>query len=362
MRLSYEAVFDYSNQALKRIENNRINWICSQAKGDTVLDVGCSQGLASILLGREGKQVLGLDYLQTLIDSANELLENEPEEIRSLVTFKRGNFLTEDLSESNFDVILFTDVLEQSNQPELFMEKGYRLLNSNGLMIITVTFGINDSLDQKKTYYLKELLSVADPYLEVEKINFLGKWVSLVGRKRGAINKENSIKFDSALIGKLEENFYVIERELIGELKKHQEENSRLKKDIEELKLSTTEHYNIDNTLYDVKKIRCDLEQILKDKSEVKSLIKEIQSISINFEDFINHQNKRKDTNNLLLVEEKEEKLQAKKELLELHKKYEKNLNETKEILYKFNTLKKSKLGKLTLWYWKVRGRIQGGW
>ena len=37
----------------------RIDWIRSNVKGDTVLDVGCSQGITSILLAKEGKRSWG---------------------------------------------------------------------------------------------------------------------------------------------------------------------------------------------------------------------------------------------------------------------------------------------------------------
>lgn len=55
----------------------RIHWVLASSKGETVLDVGCSQGLVSILLAREGKQVVGIDILEEAIDYAKEQLEKE---------------------------------------------------------------------------------------------------------------------------------------------------------------------------------------------------------------------------------------------------------------------------------------------
>lgn len=33
----------------------RIHWICRHVSGNRMLDAGCSQGITSILLGREGR-------------------------------------------------------------------------------------------------------------------------------------------------------------------------------------------------------------------------------------------------------------------------------------------------------------------
>ncbi len=47
----------------------RINWMCSSAIGDKVLDIGTSQGIAAILLGREGFTVTGVDIQPDRIDT-----------------------------------------------------------------------------------------------------------------------------------------------------------------------------------------------------------------------------------------------------------------------------------------------------
>ncbi len=45
----------------------RIDWMVSQAKGLKVLDIGCSHGIISQLLAKEGFKVIGADiYLVSL--------------------------------------------------------------------------------------------------------------------------------------------------------------------------------------------------------------------------------------------------------------------------------------------------------
>ena len=40
----------------------RIRWICSKVESSVVIDIGCSTGVVSILLVREGFEVVGVDF------------------------------------------------------------------------------------------------------------------------------------------------------------------------------------------------------------------------------------------------------------------------------------------------------------
>src|SRR5687768_6985575 len=56
---------------------SRIHWMCSQCIGGTVLDIGCSQGIATILLAREGFEALGLDIHPEAIAYARSATSRE---------------------------------------------------------------------------------------------------------------------------------------------------------------------------------------------------------------------------------------------------------------------------------------------
>ena len=45
----------------QRLLAARIHWMISQVEGSEVLDVGCGQGIATLLLAREGRRAVGLD-------------------------------------------------------------------------------------------------------------------------------------------------------------------------------------------------------------------------------------------------------------------------------------------------------------
>lgn len=46
---------------MQRKTKKRVDWIIGNTKGNNILDVGCSQGIISIILGKKGKNVIGCD-------------------------------------------------------------------------------------------------------------------------------------------------------------------------------------------------------------------------------------------------------------------------------------------------------------
>lgn len=99
---------------------NRINWIVNHVQGEKVIDIGCSQGIVPIILGREGKQVLGLDIAQESIDYALNNLKNEHISVQEKIEFRVGNFMTESTLTYQFDTVLLTEVLEHISDPKSF--------------------------------------------------------------------------------------------------------------------------------------------------------------------------------------------------------------------------------------------------
>ncbi|WP_374017407.1 methyltransferase domain-containing protein [Paenibacillus thiaminolyticus] len=336
----------------------KINWICSQAKGKKILNIGSSLGLTSLLLGREGKNVLGIEQLKESIDKYNDLLSSEPDEVKENVIFDKGNLLTNDFNSEKYDTILLNDVLECMNQPELLLSKSYEVLLEQGNVIITVPFGINDCRDYKRTFYLHDLLNLVNPYFNIIKVEFLGKWIGLVGTKKESISVSD-IQINTSLIHELECNFYSLERELLNELKKVNSEYEKYCKKIDMLLKEKSELVShLDNIKTKLKEIEgnTQIESVRAQASEeLKTLVSGISSE-------MKSQKEMFDVVKLSLVEEKEEKIQIKKELLEFIDIHEKLLREHKETTYKFRLLKNSKLGRLTVRYWKLRGRIHNGW
>ena len=64
-------------EEMKTAARERIFWICENTYGNKILDVGCSQGIVSILLAKDGKDVKGIDIESEQINYAVSELKKE---------------------------------------------------------------------------------------------------------------------------------------------------------------------------------------------------------------------------------------------------------------------------------------------
>lgn len=210
-----DAYFGNLGESLQLKTRNRVNWIVNNVRGQNILDVGCSQGIVTILVGREGKKILGIDMLQESIVIANENLANESEIVRSDVAFECSNFINRDFKEK-FDTIIASEVLEHVGDDEGFLSKIKDLTVENGRVVITVPFGINDYFDHRRTYYFYKLVESIGTYFYIEKVVFLDKWIGVV-----CINKESSLSINDYVIMYIkdfEKALYDMERAYLNEI------------------------------------------------------------------------------------------------------------------------------------------------
>jgi len=200
--------------AMQEVSRNRIHWMCSKAAGETILDVGCSQGIVTIILAREGKRATGIDICKESIDYANTCLESEDETIRIFAEFKYTDFISH-INDTGqiYDCIIMGEILEHLADPQRFVKYAYDYLQENGTLVVTVPFGINDYHDHKRTYYLTEIYNTVSMYFSVTEVEFLGGWIGLVCAKAST----TSVALDGALFAEAERAFYVHERKLLDQ-------------------------------------------------------------------------------------------------------------------------------------------------
>ncbi|WML58598.1 methyltransferase domain-containing protein [Neobacillus sp. PS2-9] len=207
-----EAYFGELGEQFADKVRNRIHWVCENAKGESILDVGCSQGITAILLGREGKSIIGIDLLEESIEYANNLLSSEEEITKKYVQFKAANFMEFANENQTFDCIIFGEILEHITDPKRFINMAAKMLNPGGSIIITLPFGINDYFDHKKTYYLSELLKFQSENLVVDELKFFGKWIGAIIKAKDL--KQNTLSVDDHLLTRLEDAFFTVEKDL----------------------------------------------------------------------------------------------------------------------------------------------------
>ncbi len=177
---------------------DRIHWVLKQVTGSSVLDVGCSQGLVPLLLGREGFNVLGIDVFAEAIESANEHLAQENEAVRARVRFTHGD--VHDLeSDERFDTVIAGEILEHMIDPTRTVAAIHRLLTEGGRLVVTVPFGVHPDTDHKQTLYLSDMHRLLESSFVIESIDVEHKYICCVARRTddesaGPLDKEQHKK------------------------------------------------------------------------------------------------------------------------------------------------------------------------
>ena len=150
--LYYGKVLD---KTMKEYLQNRIEWIFNNIKGNNILDVGCSQGIMSILLGEKGFKVTGIDSHLEVIKYANKDLAKRSEKVRNNVEFIYGNFVDYDFKDKKYDTVIMGEIIEHVYKPENLFKKASKVVKDDGVVIITTPFGLLRHPDHKQTFYIK---------------------------------------------------------------------------------------------------------------------------------------------------------------------------------------------------------------
>lgn len=206
---AYMGVF--GGNAFMRQTQARIHWICRRVEGKKVADIGASQGIASILLAREGKTVLAVDSDAKAIGQARDYLAAEPERVQERVTLVEADALAHPFETGAYDTVVMGEILEHLTQPENMVKIAASCLRKNGRIVVTVPFGINDFFDHKQTYYLSGAVSLIHKYFEIDEIDPVANWLALTGLRREAPVDTPPV-FDAAIVARIEQRFEAIER------------------------------------------------------------------------------------------------------------------------------------------------------
>lgn len=315
----------------------RINWIVNQVQGEKVLDIGCSQGIIPIILGREGKRVKAIDIMEESIEYAKEELKSEHMSVQENVDFINTSFMTEEYIYSDYDTILLTEVLEHISDTTKFLNKIYNSLSENGLLVVTVPFGINDYFDHKRTYYVSELYEQLGAFFRIKEVKYLGKWIGCICVKETEKTEENYQIYSKSGVLKLEEAFFKVEREYQDRIYDYQKEIATKNKLIA----------NKDEQIKNISKVN-QTEKYEEEVREYKLIIGNIR------EELASLQKKYDEQKSMLLESIDKEEIALKQLLVERNEK--EDLKCKISILQNnYNKLKNSKLGALTLKYWALR-------
>lgn len=170
----------HASAFLQRRARRRIHWMCRQAGGGEVLDVGCSQGIASILLGREGTAVTGIDHEQAAIEFALGRLESEEQPVRERVVFRLAEAGDLPFADDAFDAVLLGEVLEHQVDPRPVLAEAARVVRPAGRIVITAPYGFFPHHDHKEPLYLGPLVDVLAGWFTVAEVELIDAYLALV--------------------------------------------------------------------------------------------------------------------------------------------------------------------------------------
>ena len=159
----------------------RIDWMVDEAHGPRVLDVGCSEGILEVLLARRGIKVTGIDKDDDAIEFAQELLAKEPDEVRRRVTFVHGDFIGTHQATGLFDTVVMGELLEYAGDPAAMLDRGLEYLRPGGRLIVTTPFGVHPHGDQRRIFFLTDLIDLLKPTLKLVQLSVEDNHIRFVG-------------------------------------------------------------------------------------------------------------------------------------------------------------------------------------
>ena len=190
----YEAYMGEMGETFKQQTRDRIEWILQQVQNrEKILDIGCSQGIVSILCAQQGAQVTGIEIQKENYDFANRLLNSEYDSLSESVRFINQDFMQYD-EDVKYDAVILTEVLEHLPNAEEFLAHAAHFLDEEGIVVITVPFGYCDHPDHVYTFYLTSLMELVKKVFCIEDVYYGGKWLACVaGRGQRALELDKDI-------------------------------------------------------------------------------------------------------------------------------------------------------------------------
>ena len=163
---------------------SRVHWMCRRTAGPDVLDVGCSQGIAAILLARDGHRVTGVDVDPIALDFFRAELSRELDVVKSRVTIVHASITDVDLEPESFDSLLLGEVVEHLAEPRRFLESALRFIKIDGRVIATTPFGVHRDPDHKQTFYPHSFLALMGRYCAPTELHVTDAYMHFAGSRR----------------------------------------------------------------------------------------------------------------------------------------------------------------------------------
>lgn len=172
------------SDATRLLTRARIHWIVDQVPDGRILDVGCSQGVTSVLLAERGATVVGIDNEAPAIEFAEKVRIGLDAEVQERLRFVEADAEDIPFALKSFDHIICSEVLEHVENPNKIVEDMFRVLRPGGLIVVTVPFGVMPHPDHKRAFYPESVAALLDPLFTIQETNLLDRHIAVVGKRR----------------------------------------------------------------------------------------------------------------------------------------------------------------------------------
>jgi ubiquinone/menaquinone biosynthesis C-methylase UbiE len=167
--------------AEQRIAAARIHWMISHVSGSTVLDIGCGQGIATLLLAREGRTAVGIDRDPTQIEWARRRVREEQDSVRRRISLEVAEATSLPFPDDRFDSVLLGRVLEDQLDPRLILGEALRVLTPGGRLVITSLYAEVRAPPFGEPLYLKGQIELLSKRIAVDDVAVLDRYVAIAG-------------------------------------------------------------------------------------------------------------------------------------------------------------------------------------
>lgn len=183
--------------------------VFSIKEGMRVLDIGCGRGEMVIFAAKNKAEAVGIDYSKSAIYLANLGKNRQSEEVKNKISFKVMDAKKLSFSDSTFDMVILTDVVEHLYPEELEMvfKEIKRVLKKSGLVIIHTAPNklFNDIFYRFYSYPLGMIV--------------VSLWNFITRRRYPCIARPRDLRTDSHTVMHINEPTYFSLRNLYNEFK-----------------------------------------------------------------------------------------------------------------------------------------------
>lgn len=253
----------------------RIHWMISQVRGPRVLDIGCSQGIASILLGRKGFEVIGIDVQDSRIEYALADLAAEDKETQARVSFQLADGEALEFDDGSFDSVLLGEVIEHLVDPERILAEARRVLRPDGVLVLTTPFGFLHHHDHRQTFYVDDVFALVSRHMGVVSAEIADRYFRIV-----AVKGSDS---DPAALESLRTQANMVVMGIQQDLDATRRQVNRVKADLElETKRATLAEKRADGAIASLDRVK---DAWRASKAELQTTKQHVRSLSVELKD-----------------------------------------------------------------------------